>query len=71
MRVAASLALTLVLALLTTGCGSSDEGETGASASEVASGSDLIDWPVFGRVPQRTPYLAAAAKAPEPPLLLP
>ena len=66
MRVAASLAL--VLALLLAGCGSSDEGETGASASEVASGSDYIDWPLFGRVPQRTQYLAAAKETLDPPL---
>ncbi|HEX5989827.1 MAG TPA: PQQ-binding-like beta-propeller repeat protein [Solirubrobacterales bacterium] len=66
MRVAAALAL--VLALLLTGCGSSDEGETGASASEVASGSDNVDWPLFGRVPQRTHYLAADEKALDPPL---
>jgi outer membrane protein assembly factor BamB len=54
--------------LLLAGCGSSDEGETGASASEVASGSAYIDWPLFGRVPQRTHYLAADKKALDPPL---
>lgn len=66
MRVAASLLL--VLALLVAGCGSSDEGETGASASEVASGSDFTNWPNFGRVPQRTHYLPATEKALDPPL---
>jgi hypothetical protein len=66
MRAAASLAL--VLALLIAGCGSSDAGETGASASEVASGSSYTDWPTFGRVPQRTHYLAADEKALDPPL---
>ena len=66
MRVAASLAL--VLALLLAGCGSSDEGgETGASSSEVASGSGYIDWPLFGRVPQRTHYLAAQGSSLDPP----
>jgi outer membrane protein assembly factor BamB len=66
MRLAASLVL--VLALLVAGCGNSDEGETGASASEVASGSAYIDWPLFGRVPQRTHYLAADKEALDPPL---
>ncbi len=66
MRLAASLAL--VLTLLVAGCGSSDEGEAGASASEVASGSAYIDWPQFGRVPERTHYLAAEKKALDPPL---
>jgi outer membrane protein assembly factor BamB len=66
MRLAASLAL--ILAFLVAGCGNSDEGETGASASEVASGSAYIDWPLFGRVPQRTHYLAAEKKALDPPL---
>jgi len=66
MRAAASLAL--ILALLFAGCGDSDETETGASASEVASGSDYVDWPLFGRVPQRTHYLQAEGKALDPPL---
>jgi outer membrane protein assembly factor BamB len=64
----AAISLALILALLFAGCGGSDEAETGASASEVASGSDLIDWPLFGRVPQRTHYLKAEGKALDPPL---
>ena len=66
MRVAVSLLL--VLALLVAGCGGSDEGETGASATEVATGPDFTDWPNFGRVPQRTHYLPATEKALDPPL---
>jgi outer membrane protein assembly factor BamB len=60
--------LAIVLALLVAACGSSGENETGASASEVASGSGYIDWPLFGRVPERTHYLAAEEKALDPPL---
>jgi outer membrane protein assembly factor BamB len=66
MRTAASLLL--LLALLVAGCGSSDHGEAGASPSEVASGSAYVDWPQFGRVPERTHYLAAEKKALDPPL---
>jgi len=65
MRVAASL--TLVLALLLAGCGSSDEGATGASASK-ASSSGYVDWPLFGRVPARTHYLPRQERALDPPL---
>ena len=66
MRVATSLVL--VIAVLLAGCGGSEEVETGASASEVASGSSFVDWPNFGRVPQRTHYLPAEEKALDPPL---
>lgn len=62
--IAAMTAVTLALG----GCGGSDDGETGASASEVASGSTYVDWPLFGRVPQRTHYLEADNKALDPPL---
>ena len=68
MRAAASFVLALVLTLGAAGCGSSGQEETGASASEVASGSGYIDWPMFGRVPQRTHYLAVEGKALDPPL---
>ncbi|MFL5872804.1 MAG: PQQ-binding-like beta-propeller repeat protein [Solirubrobacterales bacterium] len=64
----ASISLLLVVVLLLAGCGGSDEGETGASASEVASGSGYIDWPLFGRVPQRTHYLATKGRTLDPPL---
>jgi outer membrane protein assembly factor BamB len=45
------------------GCGSADS-ETGGGGS--ASG--YVDWPLFGRVPERTHYLPDRARALDPPL---
>ncbi len=51
-------------------CGGSDnsgDGEEGASATG-AGASPLVDWPLFGRVPQRTHYLPAERRVLDPPL---
>jgi outer membrane protein assembly factor BamB len=68
-----ALLAAVICGALLTGCGGSgDQGQTGgagggAAASESAAGS--VDWPFFGRVPQRTHYLPAKAKRPlDPPL---
>jgi outer membrane protein assembly factor BamB len=53
----------LAAALVLAGCGSSDANE-GAQAA----GSGLVDWPLFGRVPERTHYLPADRRALDPPL---
>src|SRR3954467_12821401 len=66
MRVAASLSL--LLALLFGGCGASDDAATSASNLHRASGGSYVDWPLFGRIPQRTHYLPAEEKALDPPL---
>jgi outer membrane protein assembly factor BamB len=68
MRAATAILAALLLALGIAGCGDSDEGATTASNAHPASGSSLVDWPQFGRVPQRTHYLPAKAKALDPPL---
>ncbi|HEY6731633.1 MAG TPA: PQQ-binding-like beta-propeller repeat protein [Solirubrobacterales bacterium] len=65
MRAAASLAL--ALALLLAGCGDSEDA-TVASQKDPASGSSYIDWPLFGRIPERTHYLPAKEQALDPPL---
>lgn len=55
----ACLPATLV-ALALAGCG-----DSGSAASGSAS---LVDWPLFGRVPERTQYLAAEGRELDPPL---
>jgi outer membrane protein assembly factor BamB len=51
-------------ALALAGCGSSDSSQSEASAR----GSGYVDWPVFGRVPERTHYLPAHKRVLDPPL---
>jgi outer membrane protein assembly factor BamB len=46
------------------GCGSGEDAETETSAR----GSGYVDWPVFGRVPERTHYLPAHKRVLDPPL---
>jgi outer membrane protein assembly factor BamB len=67
MRAATSILVMLVLALALAGCGDSDDDAT-ASNKNPASGSSFIDWPLFGRIPERTHYLPAKEKALDPPL---
>jgi outer membrane protein assembly factor BamB len=63
----ACLALVLVGLALLAGCGSSDGGEgEGITATEGDAG--YVDWPLFGRVPERTHYLPAQDRLLEPPL---
>jgi outer membrane protein assembly factor BamB len=51
------------------GCGSSEEGDTGggstgSAAAARTSGKGLIDWKLFGRVPERTHYLPSKLDPP-------
>ncbi|HEY2334397.1 MAG TPA: PQQ-binding-like beta-propeller repeat protein [Solirubrobacterales bacterium] len=47
------------------GCG----GSAGSTAREGSAGAgDLVGWPLFGRVPERTHYLPARERALDPPL---
>lgn len=48
------------------GCGGS--AEDGGNEDSSASGAPLVDWPLFGRVPERTHYLPAKERALDPPL---
>lgn len=47
------------------GCGTSDSSSSGSGPS---SESGYVDWPFFGRVPERTHYLPARQRALDPPL---
>lgn len=65
---AAGLAL-VVLALALGGCGSSGDGEAGDGSNGGAkSAPGYVDWPFFGRVPERTHYLPSEDKVLDPPL---
>jgi outer membrane protein assembly factor BamB len=52
-------------ALALAGCGGSGESSKDEAS---ASGSGYVDWPVFGRVPERTHYLPAHKRVLDPPL---
>ena len=58
--------------LVLAGCGGSsadDGGQAGGSGDGGAgSGSGYVDWPIFGRVTERTHYLPAERRVLDPPL---
>jgi outer membrane protein assembly factor BamB len=58
--------LALGLGLPAAGCGSGEEG----SSAGTAPGADhpLVDWPMFGRVPERTYYMPTRSRVLDPPL---
>jgi outer membrane protein assembly factor BamB len=49
------------------GCGGDEEGG-GDGTAAAGAGAPLIDWPFFGRTPERTHYLPAERRALDPPL---
>jgi outer membrane protein assembly factor BamB len=60
--------LTLALgAFLIAGCGGS-KSDGRAQTETSTTGSGYVDWPVFGRVPERTHYLPAHRRVLDPPL---
>jgi outer membrane protein assembly factor BamB len=61
----AALAAAILLAGVA-GCGSGDSGATAESSGSGSSG--YVDWPLFGRVPERTHYLPEQKRALDPPL---
>lgn len=63
----AALALALALALASAGCGG-NSGSGGSADASAQPGSGYVDWPLFGRVPERTHYLPARRRVLDPPL---
>jgi outer membrane protein assembly factor BamB len=67
LRILVALGLAgLVAASALAGCGGGAGEE--APTPPASSGTDLVDWPLFGRVPERTHYLPAHRRALNPPL---
>jgi len=63
-RLACACLAAALAALALAGCGSGDSPQAETSAK----GSGYVDWPVFGRVPERTHYLPAHKRVLDPPL---
>ncbi|HEY5816379.1 MAG TPA: PQQ-binding-like beta-propeller repeat protein [Solirubrobacterales bacterium] len=68
-------AVGLILAALAVGAGVVDRGQSGSAGRSAGgspaggeAGAPLVAWPQFGRVPERTHYLAAEGRAVSPPL---
>lgn len=74
LAIAVFAAVALVLAATGTGAsilerGQSDSGaDPGSRAADGVTESGLIDWPLFGRVPERTHYLPDEGRELDPPL---
>src|SRR3954447_8278879 len=65
--ISAVLALAL-LALALAGCGGSSDATEGEDVTAAAGNAGSVDWPFFGRVPERTHYLPAEKGRLDPPL---
>jgi len=57
----------VVVAVALAGCGGSGDSSSRGSGASASSGG-YVDWPLFGRVPERTHYLPAKQRALDPPL---
>ena len=61
-------AVCLAIALAAVAIGGCGESEQSAQSETSSRGSGYVDWPVFGRVPERTHYLPAHKRVLDPPL---
>jgi len=65
--------LVLVVGLFAAGCGSDEETGDGTAAAKEATTSaaaqqNFVDWPMFGRIPERTHYMPTERRVLDPPL---
>ncbi|MGC1164491.1 MAG: PQQ-binding-like beta-propeller repeat protein [Solirubrobacterales bacterium] len=67
-RAACLPAALAALILAIAGCGGSDDSSAGEDVTAGKSNAGSVDWPLFGRVPERTHYLPAEPGRLDPPL---
>lgn len=60
--------LVLALGAAMAGCGGSGEGTEGEEVTASTGNAGYVDWPFFGRVPERTHYLPSQGDLLDPPL---
>jgi outer membrane protein assembly factor BamB len=58
----------LSLVILLAGCGGSSDSGSGSETSVAPNSKGYVDWPFFGRIPERTHYLPATSRPLDPPL---
>jgi outer membrane protein assembly factor BamB len=64
-RVAVAAVVAVLGTIFLAGCGGGSDGD---SHNQGGSGAPLVDWPLFGRVPERTHYLPFEGRDLDPPL---
>ena len=68
-RIALACLMLVLAAIPLGGCGSGDSaGSEGENVTATKSDAGYVDWPLFGRVPERTHYLPAEGQLLDPPL---
>jgi outer membrane protein assembly factor BamB len=60
--------LALLGALALASCGGTESGQSGEAGTGGAARNKLVNWPLFGRVPERTHYLPDEGRDLDPPL---
>ena len=64
MRIGIATGLVLAILVALAGCG----GSGGGGGESASSDAPFVDWPLFGRIPERTHYLAGERRVLNPPL---
>lgn len=63
-----ALGALVLVAVAIGGCGGSSDDESEGAEGSAANAPGYVDWPLFGRVPERTHYLPSDEKVLDPPL---